>query len=517
MTIVHLSCGDVRGTLEDQQHVFRGIPYAQALSGAARWLPPQPRARWSGTFDARHFGPCGMQFRKPMPPFLSRVHREFLNAIGERPTQTESDDSLLLNIWTPSIDRNARLPVMVYIHGGGFTIGSANEVYTGERYAAKGIVLVAIQYRLGPPGFLHGSGLFDGDFCADNRAFLDQLLALQWVQEHIERFGGDPGCVTVFGESAGAFSVYPLSVSPMAKGLLHRAIAMGGSITTCAPAQDYHALTRELLPKVGVAVGDRQALTALEKPQLMRLQDLITRSIYFNRDPQRYGALGRTRVGAMGTAVGTPFQPRPLLDTYRDGTPNDIDLMIGTCADDGQLFSMMLPPFRMLSARVFMSVLSGLFPQHKTAPARAFYRRQMVGADRLRRYDQINNDAFYRMPTIRAAEAHAIGHPGRTWLYEIGLQCAIPGLRAIHGIDVALLFGLDSPARRALYDDEQTRAVSEQMLDAWTRFARSGSPQSPDLPWPAYDEVDRATMVFDATTRVERDWAGQFRPFWATA
>jgi carboxylesterase type B len=517
MTIVHLSCGDVRGTLENQQHVFRGIPYAQPLSGSARWLPPQPRTRWNGVLDASRYGPACMQFRKPMPRLLSRVQRDFIDAIGDLPTQNESDDSLLLNIWTPSVDRNARLPVMVYIHGGGFTAGSANEIYTGERYAARGVVLVAIQYRLGPPGFLHGSGLFDGEFCTDNRAFLDQLLALQWVQEHIAYFGGDPGCVTVFGESAGAFSVFPLSASPMAKGLLHRAIAMGGSITTCAPASDYHTLTRELLPKVGVAVGDAQALTALGKPQLMRLQELITRSLYFNRDPQRYGALGQTRVGAMGTAVGTPFQPRPLLDVYRDGTPNDIELMVGTCADDGQLFSLMLPPFRTLSARIFMGVLGGLFPRQQIRPALKFYRRQMKAAGRLRRYDQINNDAFYRMPTIRAAEAHAAGHPGRTWLYEIGLQSSIRDLRAIHGIDVALLFGIDSPARRVLVDDEQTRAVSERMLDAWTRFARTGSPQGADLPWPAYDAASRATMVFDTTTRVEADRAGKFRPFWASA
>jgi para-nitrobenzyl esterase len=517
MTTIRINNGAIAGDTEDGIHVFRGIPYAEPIGGRARWLPPQPRKPWSGTLDARHYGDACLQFagatggiRWPFP--LARAR--YFDAIGGSLVIKQGDDSLLLNVWTTSLDAGAKLPVMVWIHGGGFASGAANDFYDGTPFARRDVVIVVIQYRLGPPGFLHGSGLFDGEFCADNRGLLDQVEALRWVQQNIAAFGGDAANVTVFGESAGAFALYQLAASPLAKGLFHRGIAMGGMPDTCAHADEYHGLTRDVLADVGVKAGDADALAALDHGQLMKLQSAVSKRTIQGKDPQRYGSLSRRKIAYMGAAYGTEFLPQSPMKIYPSGTPNNIDLMLGTCRDDGQLFSLVFPLWQSLSARLFSGALDGLVPNRDLRAAREHYSRLKGQGDRSVD-QQVNHDAFYRMPTIRAAEAHAAGHPGRTFLYQLDYESVIPGLGAVHGIDVALTFRC-SHALRLLRDDEPTRLLCDQMLDAWTSFARNGKPQARGLPaWAPYDTQTRTTMVFDTPAKLASDWGGEQRPFWA--
>lgn len=504
MTIVTCPGGAVRGSFENDVHAFKGIPYAESMAGRARWLPPVPRASWQGVRDARQFGPACPMFAPRSIVSVPGVRRRYLHAIRPLDPSVEGDDSLLLNVWTPSVDEGAGLPVMVYIHGGGFTAGAADGFYDAARFARKGVVAVVIQYRLGPPGFLHGSGLFDGEFCADNRAFLDQLCALRWVQQNIASFGGDPACVTVFGESAGAFSVYQLAVSPQAKGLFDRAIAMGGMAQTCAPAAEYHQATRDALGDVGVAAGDAQALTALDKPKLQALHAAISKRIFRGGEDQ-YGSLTRQRIGFLGAATGTDFLPQSPLDAYASGTANKTDLMLGTCANDGGLFSFLLPIGRTLSARLFSKQLLGLVPNRDMEALRRHYREAMPQASKLQLLEKINNDAFYRAPTHALAQAHATDQPGTTYLYQLDYSSAIPDVGAIHGIDVALLFR-NPPMGRLLEDDAQTLQLSELMLEAWTQFAKTGKPAAAGLPaWAPFDARQKVTMVFDRVSKPVSD------------
>lgn len=457
-----------------------------------------------------------MQFsgRSKLPMPLPRARARYFNIISAVGEVRQGDDCLLLNLWSPSPDRNARLPVMVYLHGGSFTSGAANDFYSGDRFARKGVVAVVIQYRLGPPGFLHGAGLFDGDFCADNRAFLDQIAALRWVQDNIAAFGGDPSCVTVFGESAGAFALYQLAASPLARGLFHRGIAMGGMAETCAPAEEYHRVTQDVLKQQGISAGDEQALIALDHQALRKLQAAFTSKTLMGSDPERYGSISRLKVSYLGAATGTEFLPKPPLSSYAGGTPNDIDLLLGTCAQDGNLFSLLFPLPQPVSAWLFSRYLHGLIPDRDMAQLRRHYAANMPGAGAARVRDQINNDAFYRMPTLRAAGAHAAGHPGKTYHYQLDYRSIIPGLGAIHGIDVALLFRtplLSDLLRR----DAATDTLSERMLEAWTGFARTGRPGAPGLPeWPAFDAQSRATMVLDDACRLEHDLDAALRRYW---
>lgn len=514
MTTVRVAEGQIRGTHARGLYIFKGIPYAEPLTGRARWLPPQRRKPWQEPFDAREYGPACAQFNLETATPLLRTRRRYLEAIGGMLRPLESDDCLRLNVWSPTVDAGAKLPVMVYIHGGGFTGGAANALYDAAPFARKGVVAVVIQYRLGPPGFLHGGGLFDAEVCADNRGFLDQIEALHWVQRNIEVFGGDARNITIFGESAGAFSVYPLIASPLAKGLFRRAIAMGGMAETCAPADDYHRLTRDALLDVGVTAGNEEQLIALDKKAQQRLQGALSRRVFGRHASARYGAISQTRIPLLGAAIGTDFLPEAPLSAYRSGTSNPVDLMLGTCAADGQLFSLALPLPKALSARLFMGQLKGLLPDRDSTALIQRYRAAMPGASGTEIIEQINNDAFYRMPTIAAAEAHAAGASGRTYLYELEYRSAIDGLRAIHAIDVALLFR-SWPARQLIHDDEETDRLSELMLEAWTRFARDGKPTATGMPaWPVFDTGGRATMVFDRRTRTEHDVGAVLRQHW---
>jgi carboxylesterase type B len=515
MSIVRVDSGEVLGSMDGGNHVFRGIPYAEPLDALSRWLPPKPRRPWEGIRDARAYGPGCPQFAGEGARLLFPGARSqyALATAGARPA-SEGDDSLLLNVWSASLDRDARLPVMVWIHGGGFANGAANEFYDGGGFADRGVVAVTIQYRLGPLGFLHGAGLFEGEVCADNRAFLDQLEALRWVHDNIAQFGGDPANVTLFGESAGAFAVYQLCASPQGKGLFRRAIAMGGMAGTCAPADEYHRLTRDALADVGVRAGDTQALASLDAKRLMRLHLAATRRALKPKHAEQYGSLSRAKVGFLGAATGTPFLPKPPLQTYPEGTPNDIDLMLGTCANDGALFSLLLPFLPALSARLFSQTLLDLMPGRDMQAVRSHYRRHMRGASWRQVYDQINNDAFYRMPTLAAAAAHAGAHPGRTWHYQLDYRSSVPGLGAIHGIDVVLLFRPAS-GELLLAQDEGTAQLTKSMREAFTAFAKSGTPAAAGLPqWKPFERQTRYTMVLDRQSHLAADLDPHLREYW---
>jgi para-nitrobenzyl esterase len=518
MTTVKIGSGALRGSVENGIHAFKGVPYAEPLTGAARWKASVARRAWQGVRDATQYGPACMQFGAVASrPLLRSARSRYLSAIGARRVLPEDDDCLTLNVWTPTVDPAAKLPVMVWIHGGGFASGSASDAYDGSRFARRDAICVVIQYRLGALGFLHGSGLFADGLCEDNRAFLDQLCALRWVQDNIANFGGDASRVTVFGQSAGAFAIYQLAASPQAAGLFKRAIALGGMAGTCAPVSEYHALTRDVLQDVGIASGDSAALVALDRAGTQRLSAAISRRIFSGRHAGRYGSLGRLRVPFLGAATGTAFLPDAPMHSYAAGTPNRIDLMLGTCAHDGQLFSLMLPLGQGLSARVFAGNLKGLVPGADLRAARRHYARHLPGAGSGEIVAQVNNDAFYRMPTIAAATAHAAGHPGQTWLFQIDHESVVPGLRAVHAIDVALLFRTP-PLNGLLRDDAATAALSDMLCDAMVSFARDGRPVAAGLPaWSAYDTRARATMIFDTPCSLALDPDASLRRYWEQA
>ena len=240
--------------------VFKGVPFAAPPVGERRWRAPEKPASWTGVRDARRFGPVAHQ---------NRVQLSALSAMvidGE-----QSEDCLTLNVWTPALDGKRR-PVMVWIHGGGFTIGASSQgLYDGSVLARRGdVVIVTVNYRLGPLGYIRLADVTGGKIPASgNEGMLDQVAALEWVRDNIAEFGGDPGNVTIFGESAGGMSVGTLLAMPSARGLFHKAIPQSGACHTGAPVARANRTAERVLSKLGVNSSDTAAIRALTPAQLL--------------------------------------------------------------------------------------------------------------------------------------------------------------------------------------------------------------------------------------------------------
>ena len=256
--IVATKSGKIEGSFENGLYVFKGIPYAAPPVGDLRWMPPQPAKPWSGVRPAKKFGPIAPQNMMAGGPIM-------------QVPQPQDEDCLFLNIWTPGLD-NASRPVMVWIHGGAFTIGSGSDpMYDSDRLPKRGnIVLVTINYRLGMLGFLRLKEVTGGKIPATgNEGLLDQVAALKWVKENIAAFGGDPDNVTVFGESAGGMSIGCLMAMPSARGLFHKGILESGVGSTAGPLEDANNTGELFLKTAGIKADDVKALRALTPAQLL--------------------------------------------------------------------------------------------------------------------------------------------------------------------------------------------------------------------------------------------------------
>jgi len=269
--VVKTRAGEVRGSVTDGVRIFKGIPYAAPPFGANRLRPPRPVAPWSGVRDALVFGPTPP--KPPIPPHISAI-------LPERAIPGE--DCLNLNIWSPALGSAGR-PVMVWIPGGMFEYGTAATAwYDGSRFARDGVVCVTINYRVGAEGFL---ALGKGNA---NRGLLDQIAALEWVRENIAAFGGDPGNVTIFGESAGGMSVGTLLSIPRTEGLLHRAIAQSGAAHHVMSVATARRVGQRLAEQLGVA-ATREAIAAIPLDRLLVAQTELKSDLIARPDPRLWG------------------------------------------------------------------------------------------------------------------------------------------------------------------------------------------------------------------------------------
>src|SRR5271156_2862019 len=318
---VSIHQGKLEGDDQGGLFVFKGIPFAAPPVGARRWLPPGKPASWTGTRDARRFGAVAHQ-NKVMLTALSAMVVD-----GE-----QSEDCLTLNVWTPALDGKRR-PVMVWIHGGAFTIGSSSQsIYDGATLARRGdTVIVTINYRLGPLGFLRLADVTNGKIpSTGSEGILDQVAALEWVRDNIAEFGGDPGNVTIFGESAGGMSVGTLLAMPAARGLFHKAIPQSGACHTGAPVARANRTAERVLSKLGVNSGDTAALHALTPAQL------LTGTLL---------ADGKTPDPELGMAyqpvVDASFMPRAAIEMVADGSASGVAVMVGSTLEEWKLFALM--------------------------------------------------------------------------------------------------------------------------------------------------------------------------------
>ena len=528
--------GAVRGARTDGLSVFRGIPYAAPPVGPLRFRPPQPPTPWTGERDATRFGPVAPQAADPLEPY-AYAPAEVITSTGDALPAFVSEDCLALNVWTPAVDDGAR-PVMVFVHGGAFVVGTtSNDWYTGEHLARRDTVVVTFNYRLGVFGYTE-LGDVDPEYAGSgNNGLRDQIAALEWVRRNIAAFGGDPGNVTVFGESAGSISISALLATPHPERLFDRAIAQSGGPNLVHSASIAGYTSKSVL-RAAAAVG---------------VDDLV------NAPVERLVEIGRVAMdtSALGDNLFAPYVDGELVlgnpfELVRRGNAAGIELVAGATQDemsywslyDSQLRNLFVettdggPPTRWLSAELRERLDAALAP----ATIDDVYAEWVGEADPPRGRRDLDatvllgqaHDYFMIQPMTRLVEAQAPHAP--TYLYRFDwkvphrfLDAPEHDLGAVHALELPFVFGtLDIggfvPGGQGVLADPTERARAQQvatsMIDAWTAFARTGDPTGDGPAWPRYDTATRPTMVWhndrdgNLTIGVVADPDGRRREVW---
>ncbi|MFC0599885.1 carboxylesterase/lipase family protein [Streptomyces palmae] len=479
MTVRSTRQGAVRGRPGPDGVVsFLGIPYAAPPFGPLRFRPPAPPEPWTGVRDATSFGPT-----PPRAPYAPPFDALIPEAV--RP----GEHCLNLNVWTPSPDPDAGLPVMVWLHGGAFSNGAGStSAYDGSAFARNGVVCVTLDYRLGTDGFLR---LPDAP---DNRGLLDQVAALRWVRENIASFGGDPDRVTVFGESSGAMSIGHLLTQDGARGLFRRAILQSGACHHFLRPASADRIAAHLAAKLGIE-PTAEAFGAVPLTELLPAQGALRAEMAACPDPELWG---EAVLNIM------PFEPvAPELSL--PGPDLGVDLLIGSNREEYRLF---LVPTERLDAFP-EERLRGMAAAYGLDPDQALpvYRATRPTASPGELLDAVATDWFYRLPAVRLAEAV----PG-SYVYEFAWRSPQYGARlgACHALELPFVFDrLHDPAYAAMLGPRPPQAVADAVHRAWVAFARTGDPG-----WPAYDTATRATMAFGTEPIVETDPRPEERKLW---
>lgn len=466
--------GELQGKQEGGVNVWRGIPFAAPPVGELRFRAPQPPDSWDGVRDAFEYGPVNHQ-----PADIKGTRFGGIDPV-------QSEDCLYLNVWSPEV-RNENLPVMVWIHGGTFVTGAGSQPqFDGSYFAERGnVIMVTINYRLGPFGFMHLSSLVEG--LASNQGLLDQIAALEWVQRNIAAFGGDPQRVTIFGESAGSMSIASLLAMPAAKGLFSGAIMQSGAAQTLQ-AQQGDDIATAFLAELGITQGgDVSLLHSLPAETILE-------------------SAGRMSYKLSGGGLGMFFQPvidhktLPIdpIQAIAEGTASGIPLLIGTNRDEGNLF------FREGAAGgdfdQSLKALEQMMGTGSLAELASHYSRSWKGQA------EILTDVYFWSTSISLAESQAAYAP--IWMYRF--DGTIPGHplldKAVHGAEIVYVF--NNLSHVGHFGAEVTPAMkklAEVMQATWIAFAHQKDPSTAAIPWPQYKLKDRATLIFDEVTQVVLD------------
>jgi para-nitrobenzyl esterase len=464
ITQAKVTGGTVSGVVENGISIFKGIPFAAPPTGDLRWKAPAPVKPWSGVRKADAFANACMQ-----PP----------NSQGN--TSPVSEDCLYLNVWTPARSATAKTPVIVWIHGGGFTGGSTSiSMYDGTGFAKKGVILVSVAYRLGPFGFMAHPELSRESGQGSGAYGIEDLVAgLKWVQANISAFGGDPGNVTIFGHSAGSAAVTFLAASPLSKGLFHRVIAMSGSSFTPLQTSQQGAF--------GMSIP---ALATAESTGSAFLAKLGVKAI---ADARKLGA----DVIQAATGGGLTFRPvadghvisSDLYTLYEQGKFNDTPVLLGHTSDETLAFG----GNQSVTPADFEKQIRAQFGAQADAILKAY--PHATDAEAVRAARHVRNDTSFAWNMWTWAREQSKKGTGKVFSYYYnnhGPQAEGSG----HGSDVPFAFQTLAGRRTPSAED---RALSDMISSYYVNFAKTGDPNGKGLPpWPAFTDRNQLVMVFDA-------------------
>lgn len=471
--IVDTAYGRVRGATARGVHMFRGIPYGGPTEGAGRFLPPAKPTPWTGVRDATVTGPRCVQGEGNI--FANPIIGEYF--AGGRPDrvelsrQTDSENCLGLNVLTPAL--HGKRPVMVYIHGGGFTGGSNVLTLFGDGLVREqDVVLVGVNHRLNVFGYAYLGGL-SGKYAIGNVGQLDLVAALGWVRENIGRFGGDPANVTVFGESGGGAKISALMAMPAGRGLFHKASVQSGSALRAATADEATETARKWLGNLGLGASQVDELARMPADRLF--------------------AASRGLAG-FGAVVDGHSIPAQTWDPKAPGVSAGVPMLIGNSKDESTLFSLRDEElFRLDAAGLRARVVRAGIPEAEVDALLALYHRDHPAESPTDLYFRISTDRGARRNAVRQAELKIEQERAPVWLWccqwNTPLGEGAKEIKAFHTSDLPLTM------RLAMFPESEQ--LSRQLSRAWGAFAWTGRPGTKSLPWPAYMLARRETMIFD--------------------
>jgi para-nitrobenzyl esterase len=494
--VVATTNGPVRGAEEAGIHVFKGVRYGAPPTGALRFMPPEKPQPWKSAADATAFGAPAMQM--PLGTAGQEPKTELAKALQPvYPTLAEwkagSEDCLFLNVWTPATGDGGKRPVMVWLHGGGFAYGSgAWPMYDGGNLAKKGdVVVVTLNHRLNAFGYLELADVFGAKYAkSGNAGMLDIVMALEWVRDNAQAFGGDPGNVTIFGESGGGAKVSMLMAMPAARGLFHRAIIESGPGVKGTPRNAATTDAKDILAELKVA--DATALQNMPAAQIVKAAFPIA------------AKRGQDEIRFLSPVVDGAVLPADPFDPAAPAVSADVPLMIGTNKDEMTLFVAGEPWFGKLTDEQLATQAKArpknealLAALRKTYPdySPSYLMAQMVGSFML--------DGSITIADRKSAQARAPVYMYRL-MWETPVGNAV--FKSPHTLEIPLVFDNVERARPLLGPGPDPQKLADQMSSAWLAFARTGNPNNAAIPqWPAYTTGRRATMEFDLTSRVTDD------------
>jgi para-nitrobenzyl esterase len=490
---VETASGWVQGLISSGIRQFKGVPYGASTAGANRLLRPQPPEPWTGKRDCFGYAPVSPQTPYDAGHEYARLIQFDLNvAFGGM-----GEDCLHLNVWTPGIDRGSKRAVLVCIHGGGFAICSGNHpMYDGAALARLGdVVVVTVTHRLSSFGYLNLADLDSAGRWPDAgvAGMLDLVAALEWVRDHIGDFGGNPDCVTIFGQSGGGWKVSTLLGMPAAKGLFHRAAVQSGSLLSHMPREAAAQVAGSFIAKLGLTPATLDRIRDLPWTQILAAQT----------------AVGAPAFAPIADGSHIPAQPS---DASVSSLSDQVPLLISTTLDDAGLF---FDRFAMTERELSETLSAGY--GGKGEVLQKLYRAHFPSKSPYLLHAQMITDAGFRRFAHAQAEAKAARQAAAVYTYLWEWTCpAYDGkFGAAHAMDVAASMHNERDAILGS-GSADARRMCEGMAASLLAFAKNGNPNSSHVPhWSRFDASSRATMVFDRDTRIERDPRGDMRKFWA--
>jgi para-nitrobenzyl esterase len=505
-SIVETTSGKVRGTTAAGVSIFRGIPYGASTAGKNRFMPPVAAQPWAGVRDAFDYGPSAPQNPSTMRGLVDP--RSGFSAYGDAAGIEESEDCLVLNVWTRGLGDGGQRPVMFWCHGGGFAASSGSPLmYAGERLAQRGdVVVVTVNHRLGALGYSYLAGIGGEQFASSvNVGMLDLVAALRWVRDNIERFGGDPRNVTIFGESGGGAKVSTLLAMPSAKGLFHRAAIQSGPGIRMSERAGAVEVADLLLAELGL---DRARIGEIQNVKVERIvaaQAAVERKL----GPRLVGM----RHGFVPVVDGRVLEQHPF-DPKASAVGADVPVMIGYnrtettlfLAGDREAFALdeegLRRRVKLILREGSEDVIEGFRAANPAAtPSELFF---LIGSEAMM-------GSYSRKIAQRKREQ------GRApaYLYRFDWETPVAGgrLKSPHALEITFVFDHagEPLAPRLAPDTAEVHALAADMSSRWIAFARTGDPNVGALNWPAYSAGERATMVFNSQCRVEKDPSRQER------